>query len=203
MARSVIVAGNFPANDAKFATFGRNVEQKLTGNARYPAPPVPPPTLGALLDAFQTTIDKRGPGTASARKEARSKVETALRQNATYVESGAAGLSPEDATSAIEGAGYSVKKKGKYDKPAYAIVRGKVEGSVLAKVKAQGRHGTIQYCHGHSLDGGTTWIDHPPTIDTSLAISGLPAGTSVSFRFRTLKKGAYGDWSQVLKMRIN
>src|SRR6185312_10244770 len=73
-----------------------------------------------------------------------------------------------------EGAGFSVKKKGKYSKPAYAIVRGEVEGSVVAKVKAQGRHGSIQYCHAHSLDGGTTWIDHPPTTEATYAISGLP-----------------------------
>jgi hypothetical protein len=203
MARSVIVAGKFPANDGKLAKFARNVEEKLTGNTRYPAPPVPPPALGALLDAFEPTIGKRGPGTASARREARAKVETALRQDLSYVESGAAGLSPEDAASAIEGAGYSVKKKGKYSKPAYGIGRGQVEGSVLAKVKAQGRHGSVQYCHAHSLDGGTTWIDHPPTTEASLAISGLPAATWVSFRFRTLKKGAYGDWSQVLKILIS
>src|SRR6185312_5796379 len=75
-----------------------------------------------------------------------------------------------------EGAGFSVKKKGKYSKPAYAIVRGEVEGSVVAKVKAQGRHGSIQYCHAHSLDGGTTWIDHPPTTEATYAISGLPVG---------------------------
>jgi len=202
MARSVVATGKFPGNDAKFAAFGRNVEQKLTGNTRYPAPPVPAPALGLLLDAFEPTIGKRGPGTASARKDARTKVEAALRQNLAYVESGAATLSPEEATSAIEGAGYSVKKQGKYDKPAYAVVRGQVEGSVMAKVKALGRHGSIQYCHAHSLDG-TTWIDHPPTTETALAISGLPAGTWVSFRFRTLKKGVYGDWSQVLKVLIS
>ncbi len=203
MARSVVVTGKFPANDAKFATFGRNVAKKLTGNTRYPAPPVSAQDLGTLLDAFEPTIGKRGPGTASARLEARGKVETALRQNASYVESGAATLSPEDAVSAIEGAGYSVKLKGKYDKPAYAIVRGQVEGSVQARIRALGRHGSLQYCHAHSLDGGTTWIDHPPITETTLAISGLVVGTWVSFRFRTLKKGAYGDWSQVLKILIS
>jgi hypothetical protein len=74
---------------------------------------------------------------------------------------------------------------------------------VDGRARDVGRHGSLQYCHAHSLDGGTTWIDHPPTTDTALAISGLPVGTWVSFRFRTLKKGAYGDWSQVLKSLIH
>lgn len=204
MARSVTVAGNFPGNHLQLLAFGRNVRKKLTNNTRCPTPPVSLSDLDTLLDDFEATIGKRGAGTASARRDARAKLESALRQIEAYVEGVASKVAPEEVTSTIEGAGFSEKKRGKFDKPPFAIVRDDLEGSVLGKVKAVAPPGSIFYCYAHSLDDGKTWLERPPTSLTTFSLTGLPVGTWVSFRFRTLdKNGVYGDWSQTLKLLIH
>ncbi len=70
-------------------------------------------------------------------------------------------------------------------------------------VKALGRHGTVQYCHSYSINGGTTWVDWPPTLDTKLTITGLPVGVAVEFKWRSLIKGVYGNPSQILTVTVH
>ena len=203
MPRPVTIVGNFPEKDPEFLAFGRKVETKLTGNPRFTNPPVPPALLGTQLDGYEATVGKKGPGTRQAREEARAKVEAALRQDQGYVEGVVTTLPPAEIPAAVESSGFFEKKPSKRTKQDFAVDRGLLAGSAVCKVKALGRHGTIQYCHAYSLDGGKTWIDEPPTVDTALTINGLPVAQWVSFRFRPLKKGIYGDWSQTLTLLIH
>jgi hypothetical protein len=202
MSRELVLAGNFPTKDEDLLVFGRGVQTDLTGSTQFNNAPVPPAALGKLLDSFEALIGKKGPGVASNRKAARVKVEIALRQNLAYVEGIAATLAPEDIDPAIQGAGFSRKKPTTYHKPPYAVDPGKVQGDALISLRALGRHGTIMYCHQYSVDKGATWVDEPPTTETSLTIHGLPVLTEIRFRFRTLKKGVYGNWSQMLTLTI-
>jgi hypothetical protein len=78
-----------------------------------------------------------------------------------------------------------------------------LSGSVEIDLKAVGRHGTVQYCHSYSINAGTTWVDWPPTLETKVIITGLPVGVVVSFKWRTLIKGTYGNWSQVLTLPVH
>ena len=43
----------------------------------------------------------------------------------------------------------------------------------------------------------------PPTLDTAITITGLPVGKTVLFRYRTLIKGAYSDYSQTLSYFVH
>ena len=106
-------------------------------------------------------------------------------------------LPPAQQEAEAEICGFSPYKHGKYQKGACSVSYGGNEGSVGADVKALGRHGDVQYCHQHSIDGGVTCVDHPPTVNTRLVITGLPVAVKAQFRFRTLIAGVYGGWSDI------
>jgi hypothetical protein len=205
MPRKIVVKSDFPRNQAKFIAFAENVAVCLTGNTTFPAPPVTPAALTALiaiLSAAEALANKRGAGAATARDTAREHVETGLRQDEAYVEAIIATMALLDARAALATSGFLEKKASTYAKGPYSVDDGKLSGSADIDVKALGRHGTVQYCHQSSLTGSAPWVDYPPTIETKFTITGLPVGTVVSFRYRPLVKGAYGNWSQTLTLLI-
>jgi hypothetical protein len=195
MSRSIVLSGNFPRNNDKFLVFSKDVATKEQGNPLLTNAPVQPSDLQKLISDFEDTVGKKGPGWAEKRKAAREKVEVALRQNEAFTEAALAKLAPADIPAAAEGSGFAEKKRGKRNKPGLAVLRGKVQGDAICEIKALGRHGTIQYCIAYSVDGGVTWIDMAPTIDVAMTFHNLPVAKTVLFRFRTLIKGVYGDWS--------
>lgn len=201
--RKPIVVSNAPGPDDQFVPFAQKIATGLTNNAKFGNPPVSSAALTVLIEDMVPLVGKKGPGVATLRKEKRQKVEAALKLNEAYVESVVVTLPPDEIAAAIQSTGYSEKKIAARTKQKFSVKRGKVEGSIVATVKAVGRHGSVQYCHAYSLDGGKTWVELPPIIDTSITIPGLPLATSASFRFRTLVKGAYGDWSQTLSLLIH
>jgi hypothetical protein len=82
---------------------------------------------------------------------------------------------PEDAKAALATLGFHQKKAGTRVKQASAVDWGELSGSADIDLKAVGRHGTVQYCHQFSVNGGTS----------------------------TLIKGAYGNWSQILTLPVH
>jgi hypothetical protein len=128
-------------------------------------------------------------------------VQSSHRQNISYVQTQCDATSPEEAASIAAGSGYATTKQVVHNKAAYAVTRGNTAGSVRVAVKRVGRG--VQYCHEYSVDNGKTWTAMPPTLECALLISGLPVGQTVMFRFRTLIKGVYGDFSQVLSFLVH
>ena len=206
MARKFIIAALFPEKHPEFISYAQAVVTAWTGNAIVPTPPVTVVAVAALVATLvtaQAAADKKGAGTAAIRNTARDKVELALRQWETYAEGILAAMAPEDATAALATLGFHEKKAGSHPKQEYTLTWGEASGSADIDVKALGRHGTVQYCHQYMLAGTTIWVDWPPTLDTKVTITGLPVGTVVSFRWRTLIKGEYGNWSQTFTLLIH
>jgi hypothetical protein len=158
--------------------------------------------LSALI-AAQALALKKGVGSATARDTARGKVETAFRQWEAYAEGIIATMAPEDGQAALATTGFFGKKPGKHAKAPYTVTWGEFSGSAEIDLKALGKTGTVMYCHQYSINGGTTWVDWPPTIEAKLIMTSLPVGVVVSFRYRTLIKGVYGNWSQVLTLPVH
>jgi hypothetical protein len=200
MARKIIVAGNFPGPSKRFIAFATKVANGLKGNNNFASPPVTAAALLVLIAALvaaDEAVDNKVPGAVADRQAKRAKVEAALQLDEAYVQTIVQAASPEDGANMLESSGYPAKKPSSFAKAGYAVTKGGVEGSALIRIKTIGRHGTIMYCHQFSLDG-KVWVDVPPTLEASVTVPGLPLGQQVSFRFRTLIKGAYGDWSQTL-----
>ena len=75
--------------DSDLDEFAANVVTCLTGNPAFPTPPVLPPALGALNDAYRAAILAAvlgGQQLKAAKNAARVPVVGALRQNAAYVQ---------------------------------------------------------------------------------------------------------------------
>jgi hypothetical protein len=199
---SIDISTFYPKAQHAFLAFAQNVAKCLDGNTSLPSPPVPVTALNLLIDAYQlASADARtgARGTATVRKDKRVKVEEALDLDASYVQYEARKAVPTDVDTLIARSGYKRKKVGKKNKPEYAVDRGTVEGSAVARVKALGRTGTVQYFHEVSLDGGTSWQARVPTTKAALTFTGLPVGQTVRFRFRALINEVFGDWSQEIE----
>src|SRR5277367_3898002 len=76
-------------SDPDLDEFSANVVTCLTGNAAFPTPPVLPPALGTLNDAYRAAIlaaSLGGQQLTAAKSAARVPVVNALRQDAAYVQ---------------------------------------------------------------------------------------------------------------------
>ena len=202
------VASNFPRPHKKFRPFVWQVLACLTNNATFNNLPITLQVLtdeATAYDKADEAADKRTKGAAQDRNEKRSDLEGDLRLVEAYVQRVIAKLPPDAAPAAILSSGFGQKKAVVRTKDAYSVTRTKkqIMGDVTAYVRSLGRHGTVMYCHQYSLNNGQTWIECIPTDDTKLVITGLPIGTTVSFRFRTLIKRVYGDWSQTLTYLVH
>jgi len=75
-------------------------------------------------------------------------------------------------------------------------------------ITSTGGEGQIAACRPegvwtpYPLNNGQTWVELPPTLDAQITVPGLPVGTTVLFRWRTLLDGVYGDWSPSLPYQV-
>jgi hypothetical protein len=198
MANKVILVEDYPGNVQKFIVFAQNVITCWTGNSTFTTPPVTLASVTILINLLVTSAgiatNKTHPAVTD-RNNKRAKVETALGLMLGYAQSILDSLSYEDGVAAAASSGFKSKKVSVRTKQAYAITRAENAGNADIDLKALGRHGTVMYFHQYMLAGTTTWVDVIPTLDTKASVTGLPIGTVVQFRFRTLVKGVYSDWS--------
>lgn len=206
MARKIIVVANFPVKNEGFIAYAQNVVTCWTGNALFPNPPVTLAAVTALINSLisaQALALKKGVGAATARNTARAKVEAALRQLEAYAEGIVVQMAPEDGAAALATTGFPSKKPSKHTKAPYSVLAGTLAGTAEIDLKAQAKTGKVMYCHQYSLDAGKTWLDWPPTVEVKTTVTGLPSGLTVLFRYRTLIKGVYGNWSQTMSVPVH
>jgi len=202
------VASNFPRPHKKFSPLVWHIIACLTNNSTFPKLPVTIQDLtdeATAYDEAAAAADKKTKGAAQDRDGKRADLEGNLHLVEAYVQRVISKLPPDAAPAAILSSGFGQKKDAARSKDPYAVKRTKKQnqGDVTLDVKSLGRHGTVMYCHQYSLNNGQTWVDCIPTDTTKLVITGLPVGTTVSFRFRTLIKRVYGDWSQTLTYPVH
>ena len=208
MPRSVILTTDFPLNDKNFVSWSRGVITTQNGAEAlkvFPNLPVLAAQMNPLTDAVSSAdqlVDTRVRGAKPARTSARNDCEAAHRKNATYCEETINGLPVDQQGNAVAHSGYGQKGKRKAGKAAHAARRGAVAGEAIVDIKAVARHGTIQYVHAYSINNAQTWVELPPTLAAHITVPGLPVGTTVLFRWRTLLDGVYGDWSPSLPYQV-
>ncbi len=188
---------SFPVKNADFILYAQNIAEKMTNN---PAFPTPTPTIAVLLAAIaalqsaETTTLSRAKGAATVRNEKRTAVVGMLQQLRGYVQA-IADATPENAASIIQSSGFSVRKVPTHKPRAFEARQGAVSGAAIVTAVNAGRRSSYDW--QYSSDGGKTWVAAPSTIQGKTTIGGLPAGTTVQFRYRAVTaKGGQGDWSQ-------
>jgi hypothetical protein len=191
-----------PTRVTDFVKFAQAVLAAMTGNTHFPNPSPTLAAVTALITALanaETATQTRAKGTVPARNAARAALLTALHQLKAYVQQ-VADADPDNAAAIIVSSGLSVQKTTARDKQAFTAKPGTISGSVDVVAKAVAHRAAYEW--EWSADGGKTWTTAPATLGARTTVTGLPVGTSCTFRFRPLTKTGEGDWSQVVTVLV-
>ena len=158
--------------------------------------------LTDLLTKFElaeTATKSRTAGTVGARNAARAALVTALRAVHAFVQQ-TADASPENGEAIITSTSLTVRKTSARSKAPFAIVQGPISESAHLSVKSAGPRAAYDW--EWSGDGGKAWMQAPSTTSAKTVITGLPAGTTVQFRFRSVTPKGQTDWCQPVSFLV-
>jgi hypothetical protein len=199
--RATITLG-IPKKNAALILYAGNIVQKMTGNASFPTPT---PTLAALsaaindLHAAETVALSRAKGSATVRNDKRAVLVSLLQQLDGYVQA-IADATPENGAAIIESAGLAVRKVTPRGKRTFTVTSGPLSGSAVVTAASAGPRSSYEW--QYSTDG-KTWVAVPATTQGKTKIAGLPAGTTVQFRYLTVTpKAGQGDWSPAVSLLV-
>ncbi|HEX3343024.1 MAG TPA: hypothetical protein VHS09_00575 [Polyangiaceae bacterium] len=191
-----------PAKVADFIAYATGIVHAMTNN---PAFPTPVPALAALsaavsdLQAAETLALTKARGTVPARNDKRAVVVSLLQQLRGYVQA-VADATPENGATIIQSAGLAVRKLPQRGARVFAAAPGPVSGSAKLTATIAARRASYEW--QYSTDGGKTWVSAPASLQAKTTIVGLPAGSSVQFRCKTVTKTGEGDWSQAIALLV-
>ncbi len=175
-------------------TYAAQILKAMTGNTCFPTPS---PTLAAVQQAIgslqtaEAAALARTKGAVQTRNNERTALVKLLQLLGTYVQSIADG-DAETAPAVIKSSGLSVRKAPTRKPRVFAATQGALSGS--AKIVTRSAGPRTAYEWQYSVDGGKTWIDLPGTVKASTTVTGIAAGTTAMFRYRTLGKTGQSDW---------
>jgi hypothetical protein len=198
----ILIAGKLPLPVPALLKFAKALSAALTGNTHFPSPNPPLAALNtsiAALDAAETATKTRTAGTVATRNAARLQLLSDLHAARAYVQQ-VADANPDQAEAIITSAAMTVRKPPAHAKPTFAARQGTTSGSVKLVARAVALRASYEW--EWSIDGGKTWTMAPPTLQAKTAISGLPVGTIVQFRYRSVTKTGAADWSQPTSLLI-
>jgi hypothetical protein len=185
-------------------TYVQGILKAMTGNPAFPSPNPPLTTIGSAVSDLQVAetaaVTTRAKGTIATRNEKRAALLAMLELLRAYVQS-VADATPENAPSIIESAGLALRKTPVHAPRVFAAKADTVSGSV--KLIAPTAGGRAAYLWQYSADAGKTWLDVSPTLQAKTTVTGLPAGTTVQFRHRSVIKGGASDWSAPLSLLVH
>jgi hypothetical protein len=196
------VSLNLPAKVADFIALVVGIVHAMTNNPAFPAPV---PALSALsaavsdLQAAETVALTKVKGAAAARNGKRAVVVSLLHQLRGYVQA-VADATPEDGQAIIQSAGMATRKVALRATRVFAAKLGPISGSAKLTAPITARRASYEW--QYSTDGGKTWVSAPASLQAKTTVLGLPAGSSVMFRYKTVTKTGEGDWSQALSLLV-
>jgi hypothetical protein len=181
---------------AALVTYAQAIVTAITGNPRFPTPL---PTLAvisaaiAALQVAEAAALARTKGMVTARNDKRAVLVALLQQLRTYVQT-IADADADNSAAIIQSAGLSVKKTATRKPRVFTVTEGSVSGTAKLVTRSAGPRAAYDW--GYTIDAGKTWVVLPSTVQAKTVVTGLPAGTTVLFRFRSVTKSGETDWSQ-------
>ena len=200
--RPALAALKLPTSNAALIAFGQGVVTGMTNNKVFPDPSPPLATVAASIDALvgaENLAATRANGAATARNVAKAALIVELKQLGAYVQSVADG-DAENSAAIIESARISVRKVPVRPARVFNAAQGPTTGT--AKLVAHSASNRAAYEWEYSTDGGKTWVAAPPSLQAKTTVTGLPAGTSVQFRYRAVTKAGAADWSNPVTLLV-
>jgi hypothetical protein len=184
-------------------TYVQGILKAMTGNPTFPTPNPPLTAVSGAVNALQaaeTAALTRATGTVATRNEKRATLVMLLELLRGYVQS-VADASPENAISIIESSGLALRKTTVHAPRVFAAKATTLSGTVKLTAPLAGRRAAYRW--QYSTDGGKTWVDASETLQAKTTLTGLSAGTTVQFRYRSVIKGGASDWSAPLSMVVS
>lgn len=197
-----IASLNLPLKVPALLTYAGNIVKGLTGNPRFPNPSPPLAALIAaiaVLSAAESATLMRTKGAVAARNTAKAALVALLQQLRGGVQT-AADADAENGAAIIQSAGLAVRKTPVRAKRVFDAVPGPTTGSVKLVAGAAARRASYEW--EYSADGGKTWVAATPTLQATTIVSGLPAGSTVQFRYRGVTKTGVVDWSAPVSLLV-
>lgn len=197
-----LAALKLPKAVPALVSYAQGIVTGMTSNPHFPSPV---PTLAALsqaisdLQAAETAALTRVKGAVAKRNELRTTLISLLQQLRGYVQV-TADANPENGASIIESAGLVIKKTPSRAPRTFSAKPGTVSGEVKVFAPSAGHRSSFEW--EYSVDGGTTWLAMPPTIQAKTSITGLKPGSSVMFKYRSVTKTGASDWSQSITLPV-
>jgi hypothetical protein len=183
-------------------TYAQGIVTGLTNNPHFPSPV---PTLAAITQAVsdlqnaETLALSRAKGAVATRNEKRTTLVSLLEQLRGYVQV-TSDSNPENGASIIESAGLAIRKTPTRAPRVFSAKPGTVSGEVKVVAASAGRRASYEW--EYSIDGGTTWLAMPPTLQAKTGLVGLKPGSSVLFKYRSVTRTGASDWSQPITMPL-
>ncbi len=198
-----VAALKLPARISLLIVYVQGILKAMTNNPTFPTPNPPLTAVSSAasdLQAAETTALTRATGTIATRNEKRAALVTLLEVLRAYVQS-VADATPENAISIIESSGLALRKTTVHAPRVFAAKATTLSGTVKLTAPLAGRRAAYRW--QYSTDGGKTWVDASETLQAKATVTGLPVGTTVQFRYRSVIKGGASDWSAPLSMVVS
>ena len=191
-----------PETLPEYSVYAKHIVQCMTGN-NYFTNPSPVLTVVsaniAALDAAIIAAKTRAPGLVAERNLKYAVVVSNVHALRSYVQV-TVDANVAEAEAIATSAGMGLKRIGSRKKLVLEATMGG-PGLVVLRAKAVGKR--VAYEWQYSLDGGKTWLSLAITTDADTSMSGLTAGTTCLFRFRTTIRKVTGDWSQTVSFFVH
>jgi hypothetical protein len=197
-----LVALALPTAVPALITYAMRIVTAMTGN---PAFPTPVPALSAVtaavvsLQPAEQAALARTKGAVATRNEQRTALVSLLQHLKAYIQV-TADANVDNATSIIESAGVAVRKEPVRKPRVFAAKPGANSGTVELVTAAAARRASYEW--QYSTDGGKTWVSAPSTLQAKTTVTGLTAGTTVEFRFKSVVKAGESDWSAPIALLV-
>lgn len=195
-----IVALLAPRSVPQYITWCGAVITKMSANTLFASPPLAYSQVQADLDALQIAEEATrngAKGTVSDRDVKLRLVHSDMRVLKSFAQR-IADASPGSAEAVIEASGFNVSRRRSGAKPDFAGTPGEVPGTIDLQCRAVRRVRAVYYWE-MSTDQ-KTWSPLPDTLLATTSVAGLTAGTTYSFRYRTLTAGGLSAWSAVISV---
>ena len=198
----VIVVLRLPEPIGLLISVVRAILVAMTGNAHFPSPT---PTLASVdsavsdLEKAQAAALTRVKGATDTRNTARKALIALVDELRSYVQK-IGDADAENAAAIFQSAGMGVRKAHVPAKRVFKVIQGASSG--IVKVVAPAPSHRASYDWSWSTDGGKAWQIAPSTLQAKTQLTGLPAGSTVSFRYRVTTKAGESEWSDAINFLV-
>ena len=179
----------------------QKVHDGMSNNVLFPSPSISMAQLANDITAYQASLSGTGKLSTAEKKSLKRKLATDLkhlRNDVQIVVEQQTNVA--DALKVATGAGMTLKKTTKRNKPELAAKYTGISGVVELDAKAVAP--SASYYWQFSLDA-KNWSSVPETMKHVTVISGLTPGQTYYFRFRALTRKGMRDWSQVVSVIVH